>query len=163
LVRLARRAYELWEACGKELASQKLRAMGREKTLQEQIERRARTPPWPHDHDGKATISLDEFLRLMMPKTKPVDRMKFYRDFLKARFPGSAVDSTGKVIKDADTFAEKEIKQAKERGFSKTDYGHEARDFLTWQKGRKEAVAKERASKGGKAKAAKHTPKKNGS
>lgn len=139
--RLTRRAFELWEASGKELVHQKARATLRAQGQREQDS--VRVPPWPKTLER--TMTLDEFLRLLLPSL-PLgkdegERVKRYRHFLASR------------CKDAGeerqlNYAESEIKQAKAVGFNTSTYHSEARAFLSWEAFRAKEARSARARKG---------------
>ena len=76
---LCRRAYELWEASGKELVYQKARAVMQQKCEREQRERQRQQPiPMP----GRYPVNLKTFLRLVLPNVKHNDAVHKYRAFL---------------------------------------------------------------------------------
>jgi hypothetical protein len=157
--RLTRRAFELWEASGKELDCQKARA-----TLREQTDPHSITinepgkppltitiPPWPQDL--KRAMTLKEFLRSMLPKLSVAARTKRYRDYLRAQ------------CRDADEkrqldYVQKEIEQAKAQGFNASDYQQEARAFLRWETARAKQAGSRRGLSGALALKAKVAAKK---
>ena len=142
--RLTRRAFELWEAAGKELVHQKAR-----ETLRQQDERerdKIKVPPWPKTL--KRNMTLDEFLRLTLPNL-PLgkdegERVKRYRHFLANRC--TEPDAERQL-----SYAERELKEAKAKGFNASEYQQEARAFLSWEAFRAAEARSTRARKGAEA------------
>jgi len=146
-----RKAYELWEASGKELDYQKARG-----TLRAQGARERDSIPVPvfakwnelggTQKELKPAMTLQEFLRLVRPKLDVPTRTKRYRDYLLTR-------CTDPEEKGQREYIQREMEQAKADGFNVTTYEQEARAFLRWEAERARNAKSARGQAGGKAKA----------
>jgi hypothetical protein len=171
---LCRRAFELWEASGKELHLQKQLAEKRQqdewKRKQDEREQ-ASTPPafdkW-NDAGGeqgefKPPMTLDQFLCVTLPKLagKEGERMKRYRRFHASRCQGKHPDETQSQYEERQlNYVQREVEEAKAKGFNATTYQQEARAFLRWEYDRAEKAKSDRGRKGAEALKAKREAEK---
>ena len=156
---LCRRAYELWEASGKELVYQKARAVMQQKCEREQRERQRQQPiPMP----GRYPVNLKTFLRLVLPNVKHNDAVHKYRAFLTRWTPTGWEPSPegpqdyGPAIIDGlkdETKLDKKghPRIVKRKGFNAGEDRREAQQFRRWVNEQAAQTRKAKAQDGAEA------------
>ncbi len=77
----ARRALQLWQACGAELERTAPALAKREQAVSAAAVSREETRQWLSQFTPGEPVPLDVFLRAVMPRSKPEDLAKWWRDY----------------------------------------------------------------------------------
>jgi hypothetical protein len=149
---LISQADALWKASGM-FIEHKAR-LANEQAQREQRDRELHRPiPTPKSYP----VSLDEFIRLMMPKMSKTDRMEKLRQFIRERLPMDLAWMAGDMRTSG--FAPVTLEQVNERldqmrtpGLAHGSYEMTAGNFLDWAATKSKATRVDRAHAGGVAK-----------